>query len=61
MKDADALLNDAYDWYRMKIKRDPSVGYKYIFNHDKFSLRDYLAFVESLDSETIDWLETLNS
>ena len=29
--------------------------------HDRFSLRDYLSFVEGQDPETIHWLETIDS
>lgn len=40
------LMDNAYDYYREKIKKDPNSGFKYLINHDQFSLRDYLAFVE---------------
>ena len=33
----------------------------YLMRHDRFSLRDYLNFVEGQDPETIHWLETIDS
>ncbi|KAI1263661.1 hypothetical protein F5Y18DRAFT_393781 [Xylariaceae sp. FL1019] len=36
-------------------------AWEYLMQHDKFSLRDYLAFVEGQDDQSIHWLETLNS
>lgn len=46
MKNPDVILDNAHDYYREKIKRDLASGFKYLINHDKFSLRDYPAFVE---------------
>lgn len=52
-------MNDAYATYRDKLKRNPELGFRYLMRHDKFSLRDYLHFIEGYDFETIQWLETL--
>lgn len=57
--DPKTIMDDAYSTYRDKLKRDPPLGFRYLMRHDKFSLRDYLHFVEGYDFETIQWLETL--
>ena len=46
VRDPNVILDNAYDYYRNKIKRDPDSGFRYLINHDQFSLRDYLSFVE---------------
>lgn len=49
------LMDNAYDYYREKIKKDPNSGFKYLINHDQFSLRDYLAFVEYVLCDSHSW------
>ncbi|KAI0139833.1 hypothetical protein GGR57DRAFT_509562 [Xylariaceae sp. FL1272] len=51
------------EWRAEETKLQDSLerAWDYLMQHDKFSLRDYLAFVEGLDDESIHWLETLNS
>ena len=68
--DPDEITNEAYNRFRNKIKKaidskeDPEGlkrAWEFLMRHDKFSLRDYLNFVEGQDPETIHWLETLQS
>ena len=62
-------MDDAFDRFRRKIKRamdsekeeDRHAAWKYLMNHDRFSLRDYLSSVEGYGYETIHWLETIGS
>lgn len=54
VRDPDEILNDTYGRFRNKIKRalqskdpnDARRAWEYLQKHDKFSLRDYLTFVE---------------
>ena len=72
--DPDVITEDAYGRFRSKIKtalksleidkKDDGPlkrAWEYLMRHDRFSLRDYLSFVEGQDPETIHWLETLES
>ncbi|MCJ1442522.1 MAG: hypothetical protein MMC23_003018 [Stictis urceolatum] len=51
------------DWEseEQKLIENLERAWNYLLQHDKFSLRDYLSFVEGQDDETIHWLETLNA
>lgn len=65
----DLILGNAYNRFRQRIKNayatnepsDQKAAWEYLLKHDRFSLRDYLTFVEGEDFETTHWLETLNA
>ncbi|KAI1328962.1 hypothetical protein F5Y16DRAFT_367738 [Xylariaceae sp. FL0255] len=53
--------NEKWREEEKRLQENLGRAYEYLMQHDKFSLRDYLAFVEGQDDESIHWLETLNS
>lgn len=68
--DPNLILDGAYDRFRERIKHaykpgakegDQKAAWEYLLKHDRFSLRDYLTFVEGEDFEATHWLETLNA
>ncbi|KAI1340966.1 hypothetical protein F5Y15DRAFT_414687 [Xylariaceae sp. FL0016] len=55
--------NPDAEWYaeEARLLENLEQAWNYLMQHDKFSLRDYLSFVEGQDDQSIHWLETLNS
>lgn len=53
--------DQAWEEKEQRLLEDLERAWQYLMDHDRFSLKDYLSFVENQDFESIHWLETLNA
>lgn len=52
---------ESFDDWRIRKEAASARAWDFLLKHDRFSLRDYLTFVEGETFETTHWLETLNA
>lgn len=55
------LPEESEEEWRARKEAASARAWKFLLQHDRFSLRDYLTFVEGETFETTHWLETLNA